>query len=77
MSETKHVPDVGPGPPPPNGPVITDLLDQEWLQLLAKLLAEVLADSGYGKITISVYNKSVVGMDKGQSYRRGNENRGS
>ncbi len=61
MSDTK---------PPP----LTTLLDQEWRQLLAKILAEVLADSGYGKITISVYNKSVVGMDKGQSYRRGNEN---
>ena len=56
-----------------NPPPLTTLLDQEWLQLLAKLLAEVLVDSGYGKITISVYNKSVVGMDKGQSYRRGND----
>jgi hypothetical protein len=54
-------------------PPITDLLDQEWIQLLARLLTEVLADSGYGKVTISVYKKSVVGMDKGQSYRRGND----
>ncbi len=55
-------------------PPITNLLDQEQIQLLARLLTEVIADSGYGKVTITVYNKSIVGMDTVKTYRRGNDN---
>ena len=57
-------------------PPITNLLDQEQIQLLARLLTEVIADSGYGKVTITVYNKSIVGMDTAKTYRRGNSNNG-
>ena len=57
-----------------NPPQITNLLDQEQIQLLARLLLEVIDDSGYGKVTITVYNKSIVGMDTAKTYRRGNDN---
>ena len=53
---------------------ITNLLDQEQIQLLARLLEEVIGDSGYGKVTITVYNESIVGMDTTKTYRRGNDN---
>ena len=55
-------------------PPITSLLDQEQIQLLTRLLTEVIADSGYGKVTITIYNKSIVGMDTAKTYRRGNDN---
>ena len=58
------------GIPPP----LTELLDQEQIQLLARLLLDIIADSGYGKVTITVYNKSIVGMDTAKTYRRGNDN---
>ena len=55
-------------------PPITNLMDQEQIQLLARLLLDIIADSGYGKVTITVYNKSIVGMDTAKTYRRGNGN---
>ena len=58
-------------------PPITNLLDQEQIQLLARLLVDVIADSGYGKVTITVYNKSIVGMDTSKTYRKGNDNHNS
>ena len=57
-----------------NPPPLATLLDQEQIQLLARLLTEVIAVSGYGKVTITVYNKSIVGMDTSKTYRRGNGN---
>jgi hypothetical protein len=66
--------------PPPNNNEsvdIIDLLKPEQIQLLVRLLTEVIGDSGYGKVTIAVYNKSIVGMDTAKTYRRGDENNSS
>jgi hypothetical protein len=65
MSDTK---------PPPNGSAqLLELLKSEWTPLLTRLLLETLGDSGYGKIIISVYNKSIVGIDSTRTYRRGDD----
>lgn len=57
-------------PPPPKGPVITDLLDQEQILLLVMLLTEVIDDTGYGKVTVSVYDKRVLQMHAAKTFRR-------
>ena len=53
-------------------PPLINLLDQEQIDLLARLLIDIIGDSGYGKVTITVYNKSIIGMDTSKTYRRNN-----
>ncbi len=55
-------------------PPLTTLLGQYWNQLLIKELTEVLGESGYGKIIITVYNKSIKGIDSTKHFRKGNDN---
>ena len=63
-------------PPPPNGSVpLLDLLDNEWRQLLVKRLTEVFTDTGYGKVTITIYKKNIVGIDVFKSFRGSDENK--
>jgi hypothetical protein len=54
--------------PPPKALPITDLLNQEQIQLLARLLLEVLEDTGYGDVKIIVAEKRVVRLKAEKSY---------
>ena len=65
MSDTK--------PPPPKKAIIElgRVMDPDQMKLLARLLTEAIGDSGYGKVTITVYNKNIVGMDTTKTYRGG------
>jgi hypothetical protein len=53
------------GDPPP---ALEQLLSQEQMALLAKLLREVLDDTGYGDVKIIVAEKRVVRLKAEKSY---------
>jgi hypothetical protein len=63
----KPPPSCGSGPNN-NGPVITDLLNQEQIQLLARLIMEVLDETGYGDVKIIIAEKRVVRLKAEKSY---------
>ena len=56
-------------PQPNNGSAdLIDLLNSEQIQLLARLLTEVIADTGYGDVKIIIAEKRVVRLKAEKSY---------
>ena len=55
-------------PPPPKAPPISELLDQEQIQLLARLLLEVIDETGWGDVKIIIAEKRVVRLKAEKSY---------
>ena len=47
---------------------LIDLLNSEQIQLLARLLTEVIADTGYGDVKIIIAEKRVVRLKAEKSY---------
>ena len=55
-------------------PPITNLLDQEEQRWLAERLAEVFADTGFGRVVIKIHERKIVGIEITKFTRRGNDN---
>ena len=56
-------------PPPNNGSAdLIDLLNSEQIQLLARLLTEVIADTGHGRVQLIIVDKRVKHLRSEKSY---------
>ena len=58
-------------------PPLTTLLDQEEQRWLAERLAEVFADTGFGKLIIKIHERKIAGIEVTKHTRRGNGDQGN